>query len=114
MMQGNIRKREHTMTSLGRALVFLACCGCAGAHADIIFTIGNHPQPSEENVLLNNGTTGNQVTGVTNTTSKVVDFSSTQTITEPANGQARIEATNGSGQVALTDVTVSLANDTLF
>ena len=113
-MQVTIRKREHTMTSFGRALLFLACFGCAGAHAGIIFTLGNNPQPNEENVLLNSGATGNLVTGVTNTTGKVVDFSSTQVLTEPANGQARIEATNGTSQVALTDVTVSLANDTLF
>src|SRR5215831_1275178 len=41
----------------------------------------------------------------------LVDFTSNQIITEPANGQARIEASNGS---ALTNIRVSLANNLTF
>jgi hypothetical protein len=86
--------------------------------ANIVFELGNNPQPNEENVLLNNGTTGNLVTGTTNQSGATVNFTSTQTLTEPSSGQARIEATNGSGQVGLTNVSFSLASgsfeDTIF
>ena len=86
--------------------------------AGITFELGNNPQPNEENVLLNKGTTGNLVTGTTNQTGATVNFTSTQTLTEPSNGQARIEATNGSGQVGLINVGFSLASgsveDTIF
>jgi len=82
------------------------------SQAGIIFTLGNHPQPGEENVLLSTGSTGNTVFGVTNTTHTPVEFNSTQTLTEPANGQARIEATNGTSQIGLTNVTISVPNGT--
>ena len=78
----------------------------------VTFTIGNNPQPGEENVLLNSGTTGTTVTGTTNQTGLLVNFSSTQTLSEPSSGQARIEATNGTSQIALTDVTFGVANGT--
>ena len=74
--------------------------------ANIMFILGNNPQPGEENVLLNKGTSGSTVQGTTNQSGVTVNFTSaTQTLFEPANGQARIEATNGSSQVALTDIT---------
>jgi hypothetical protein len=72
--------------------------------ATIIFTLGNNPQPGEENVLLNQGETGNLVTGLTNQSHTPIEFVSTQTLTIPANGQARIEATSGGSQVALSDI----------
>jgi len=73
--------------------------------ATIMFIPGNNPQPGEENVLLNKGTSGATVTGTTNQSGTTVSFGSgTQTLFEPANGQARIEATNGSSQVALSDI----------
>jgi len=86
--------------------------------AGITFELGNNPQPNEENVLLNNGTTGNLVTGTTNQTGATVNFTSTQKLTEPSSGQARIEATHPSGQVGLTNIGFSLASgsfeDTIF
>jgi hypothetical protein len=94
--------------SIGIALAAAAFMFAASpsAHADIVFTLGNHPQPDEQNILLNNGTTGSTVFGVTNKTAETVVFSSlTQTLSEPANGQARIEAVGANGgQVALSDV----------
>jgi len=82
----------------------------APTQADIIFTLGNNPQPDEENVLLNKGTTGNTVFGETNQSHLLVQFSSTQLLTEPANGQARIEATDGTSQVGLTNIAISVPN----
>jgi hypothetical protein len=82
----------------------------ASSRAGIIFTLGNNPQPGEENVLLNTGATGNTLFGVTNQSNTPVEFTSTQLLTEPANGQARIEATNGTSQIGLTNVTISVPN----
>jgi hypothetical protein len=80
--------------------------------ADLSITLGNNPQPGEENVLLNTGTTGNTVTGTLNQSGLLVNFTSTQVLSEPANGQAKIEATNNGSQVPVTDVSFSLANGT--
>jgi hypothetical protein len=80
------------------------------ASAGIIFTLGNNPQPGEENVLLNDGSTGTTVFGTTNQSLIPVEFDSTQLLTEPVAGQARIEATDGTSQVGLTNVTISVPN----
>ena len=82
------------------------------SRADIMFIPGNNPQPNEENVLLNKGETGNTVTGSTNQSHIGVNFSSTQTLTIPGNGQARIEATSGGSQVALSDISFAVASGT--
>lgn len=79
----------------------------------VVFTLGNIPQPGEENVLLNTGTTGNTVFGQTNQTHVLVQFTSPQTLSEPSSGQARVEAINGGGsQVGLTDITISVPGHT--
>jgi hypothetical protein len=79
----------------------------------ITFTLGNHPQPGEENVLLNNGTTGTTVFGVTNITHTTETFTSSQTLNEPSSGQARIEAISATGShIGLTNITISLAGHT--
>jgi hypothetical protein len=76
-------------------LAFVA--GGAGvARAGLIFQMGNHPQPDEQNILLNAGTTGVAVFGETNKTHTTVALSSTTDIlTELSNGQARIGAVDG-------------------
>lgn len=77
-------------------------------NATIIFTPGNNPS-GDVNVLLNSGTTGTTVTGSPNGFPSVtVDFSSTQVLTEPSSGQARVAA-NPEG-TPLTNLTISLAN----
>ena len=91
---------------LSVALLFgLASIG--SARADIIIATGNNPQP-DENVLLNTGLTGNPIFGTTNQTGFSVRFSSNENITAPANGQARIEAVDGS----LTQLTIDLPGAT--
>ena len=80
--------------------------------ADFSITLDNNPQPGEENVLLNTGTTGNTVTGTLNQSGLLVNFTSTQVLSEPANGQARIEASNSGSQIPVTDISFSLANGT--
>ena len=82
------------------------------SRADFSITLGNNPQPGEENVLLNTGTTGNTVLGTLNQSGFLVNFTSTQVLTEPSNGQARIEATNNSSQIPVTNISFSLGNGT--
>jgi hypothetical protein len=78
---------------------------CSRSHADIVFQLGNNPQSDEENILLNTGTTGPSVVGVANQSGIGVLFSSTTDIlSEPATGQARVEAQDG----FLNDITVSV------
>ena len=75
------------------------------AHATITFELGNNPQPDEENVLLNTGAVGSIVVGTTNQSGIDVNFSSTtDTLTAPSNGQARVEAEDGS----VNNITVSI------
>ena len=87
--------------------VILTLTASPAAHANIVFTLGNNPQPGEQNVLLNTGASGATITGTLNQSGDIVTFTSaTQTLTEPANGQARVEAVGATGgQVALSDVT---------
>jgi len=82
--------------------------GLNPARAGITFTLGNNPQPGEENVLLIKGEMGMTIFGTTNKSATTVEFSSTQTLLSLANGQARIEAVNGSGdQIPLTNVAIT-------
>jgi len=77
-------------------------------NASIIFTLGNNPS-NDVNILLNSGATGTTVIGSPNMSPGViVDFSSTQSLSEPSSGQARVAA-NPEGS-PLTNLTISLAN----
>jgi PEP-CTERM motif-containing protein len=85
-------------------------CSVTTAKADsVTIIVGNNPQQNEENVLLNNGTTGNLVFGVTNQTNLQVAFSSTtDMLVEPSSGQARVEALDG----LVNNITISVPNGT--
>jgi len=69
------------------------------AGANVIFDVGNNPQPDEENILFNGaGTTSGPattITGLTEVSDLLVFFSSTENLVTPAQGQARIEAEDG-------------------
>ncbi len=83
---------------LAISLAMFALLGIASATAKadgVIFdsTPGNFP--NDENVLLGTGVTGNPIFGETNQTHLSVRFTGAETLTAPANGQARIEAVDG-------------------
>ena len=66
--------------------------------AGLIISTGNNPQPNEENILFNEVGligVGNPVTGMTNQSSLLVTFTSTETLVTPSGGQARFEAQDG-------------------
>jgi len=97
--------------SLVAAGVFVALglAGTVPAQAQVTLTPGNNPQPDEQNVLLNKGETGTTIFGLTNQTQTLVQFTSTtDTLTAPANGQARVEAVD----TILNNVTVSVPDGT--
>jgi hypothetical protein len=74
----------------------LAAGGADTARAGITFTPGNNPQPGQENILLNTGTSGSTVFGETNQTHTSVSFSSTtDSLLLPSMGQARVSAVDG-------------------
>jgi hypothetical protein len=79
-----------TMIALG-ALALTA----GTASADIVILAGSVPQNPDENVLLNTGASGMTVFGTTNQTNSSVTFIGSESLTEPSNGQARIEASDG-------------------
>ncbi len=78
----------------------------ASARADIMFTPGNHPQNDEENILLKpDNQMGSTIFGVTVHSNRTVDFTSTtDTLTNPAQGQAILRSTDGK----INDVTISV------
>jgi hypothetical protein len=84
------------------------CLGIGSVHANVIFTLGNNPQPGEANILFNSGGSGNLVTGSPNGfPTFVVNFSSTQNLLAPSSGQARVSG-NPEG-TPLNDLTIFLA-----
>ena len=66
-------------------------------------------QNPPENVLLNNDTDGTTIFGTTNQTGAIVVFTGNETLTDPPNGQARIEAVDGS----FNFLTIGLQDPTL-
>lgn len=69
----------------------------SAALADVIFTLGNNPQPDENNILFSVGETGATITGEVDHSGVAVQFSSLtgQTLLQNAQGQASITTDNG-------------------
>jgi hypothetical protein len=63
------------------------------ARADVIFQLGNHPQPDEQNILFSSPETGNPIWGEVDHTGIAVRFQSTtgETLFQNAQGQAQIQ-----------------------
>ncbi|MEN6450327.1 MAG: hypothetical protein ABFC96_07545 [Thermoguttaceae bacterium] len=87
-------------------VAFAVMLAATSGWATVTLTPGNNPQPGEENVLLDQGATGSTVTGATNQTGTVVDFtSSVNTLFIPSSGQAMIQGvpeTGGINQIVIT------------
>lgn len=83
------------------------------ASATVTLQAGNIPQqPDEQNVLFGAQETGNLVTGHLNQdTSTIVNFTSTGTLTDPPNGQARVQGSPESG--GISNLTISMADPNL-
>ena len=84
--------------SYGVLIAALAVAPTSAEAAIQIYNSAGQVQPSE-NVLLNNGSTGSTVFGLTNNTNTSVSFLSLAngvTLTAPSGGQARVEAVGSS------------------
>lgn len=92
------------------ASLALGLASAVQANADIVFELGNNPQPGEENILLKpDNQMGSTIFGITNQSGITVNFSSITDILEnPAQGQAKIEAQDG----AINDITISVPGHT--
>jgi hypothetical protein len=99
----------------------LALMSTPPAHATITFTLGNHPQPNEENVLFTHADQdqfGPTVNGVTNQSGVLVAFSTQATnyvLHAPSAGQADLNAVVSQAnptQVGLTDLTITVPGAT--
>ena len=89
------------------SIVLIVCC--TAMRADIIFTLGNNPQPGEMNILLNSEGTGTLVMGQPNgDPSVIVDFASFQELLETSSGQASVSA--NPERSPLRNLTISLEN----
>jgi len=101
-------RARFTVPLLSLILFILSTITTAKADS-VTFTLGNNPQQDEENILLNNGITGNPVFGLTNQTQLQVRFSSTtDTLVEPSSGQARVEALDA----LVNNISISIPNGT--
>ena len=102
-------RTSNTSLLAGMALAAIGLMSVTSAQAQVTFTLGNNPQPDEENILLNSGQIGATVTGTTQQSGIAVQFASTtDTLTEPSNGQARVEAQDG----VVNNITISVPNGT--
>src|SRR5687767_373314 len=90
------------VTTALSAVVVLVLARPVDASAILIF--GNDPQSGDENVLLNTGAIANPIFGELNQTGLTVQFGSNELLVAPSNGQARVEAQDGS----LTELNVSI------
>jgi hypothetical protein len=79
-----------------------------GAKADVIFTLGNNPQPGEANILFGAPETGTTISGTVGNSAVGVDFTSTQTLFQNAQGQADIMSSSSPQTSALTNLTITV------
>lgn len=80
----------------------------ATAQAAPVFTIGNAPEPNEQNVLFGASQTGTTINGATNQSSTPVRVTSSQTLTTGGIGQAFVQPVSG----VFTNFAVTLPGST--
>ena len=105
-----------TKTSGYKHLLSAGACAAAlltavpGARADVIFTLGNNPQPDEVNILFSASETGNPITGEVDHAGIGVEFKSLtqETLYQKAKGQAIVENAADPNKAPLTSMNVSV------
>jgi PEP-CTERM motif-containing protein len=86
--EGIEMRKLSNITAAGVLLMAMS----GAAHATVIFTPGDNPQPNEENVQFGTQQSGMTITGATNQTNTTVQFTSTQNLMTGGVGQAFLEA----------------------
>src|SRR4051812_48546310 len=83
----------------------------SAAYAAVVFTLGNNPQPDEQNILFGSSQSGTTITGTTDQSNTPVLFSNFgQTVTTGGIGQAFIRPT--SSTALLNSFTFSVVGQT--
>jgi hypothetical protein len=105
--------RTHLLNTLLIAGIAGLSFASTTASASVMFFTGNNPQPGEQNVLFNTGT-GTTVSGTTNMSGTLVNFSSStgQTLIANPSGQAHITTDDNGG--LLTSINVSSPGNTFL
>jgi len=86
-----------------------ALLGVQAASADVTFTLGQHPQPNEQNIFFGAAETGTTVYGgVGSASGTTVDFSSTQMLYQYSAGQASIYGAANQQNSALTNIDITV------
>jgi hypothetical protein len=100
------------MKTLRKNLMVAAIVALAlPAFGDAVFTLGNNPQPNEQNVLFTTDQTGSPVFGFTNQSNDQVQFSSTtDTLVVTSSGQAKVSAMDG----LVNDITFTVPGHTFL
>lgn len=102
---------KQTLLGTVAALATVVALGLSGAaHAAVIFTQGNNPEATEQNILFGSTQTGTSITGATNQSNTPVLFTSTQSLSTGGIGQAFLQPTNSA--TLLTNFTFSVPNGT--
>jgi PEP-CTERM motif len=87
---------------IGLVTAVMTLAGAVNANATIIFSTTQGTIQPDENILFNCATgcvSGPALTviGETNNTANLVDFTSSENLTTPSSGQARVESADGNG-----------------
>ena len=103
--------RTHLLNTLLIAGIAGLSFASSTASASVVFINGNNPQPGEQNVLFITGT-GTTVSGLTDVSDTLVNFSSStgQTLITNSSGQAKI--TTNDNDNLITSINVSSPGNT--
>ena len=93
---------------LGIALAALVLT--ASAYADAVFTLGNHHQANEENILFHSDQMGATIDGFTDRSDTMVQFSSTTDTLIGTGGQSDVDAADGE----INNITITVPGHTFL
>jgi len=96
--------------ALGLAIAGPLLLMASSGRADIVFTVGNHPQADETNILFGAGETGTTIDGFVGASNVAVQFKTLtgETLYQNAQGQADIKNNANPGQIPLTSMDISV------
>jgi PEP-CTERM motif len=93
-----------------RLLLIAIVALAAQAFGTAVFTLGNHPQPNEQNILFQTDQTGMTIDAFTNISHTMVQFSSTTDTLVGTGGQSDLDAVDG----LINDVTFTVPGHTFL
>src|SRR3954447_14739580 len=91
-MTNLISKTQSAALALALGIAGAVLITAPSAQATVIFTAGNNPQPNEEITQFGSQQTGTTLTGNTNQSNTLVQFTSTQTLQTGGIGASFLEA----------------------